>query len=239
MAVRPSFWERDVYRLVVAVCVLFLVLTVVAMLLYPGGTPFNHTGKHYDFFDNFFSDLGQTRTPSGQSNIASLVLFVTALTAVAVVMVLFFIAFVGFFSGRRRRLSRFASLFGCVTAICFVGVAATPWDLYLEAHNAFVKIAFPAFLVAVLLYTVAILLEHTVPQRFAWVFIAYAVILAAYVVLILAGPDVMTSTGRIIQVAGQKVIVYASVVTVLVQAFAAATLASKQENGDLGQPQVA
>ncbi len=239
MATRPSFWERDVYRLVAAVCVLFVVLTVVAMLLYPGGTPFNQTGKRYDFFDNFFSDLGQTRTPSGQSNTASLVLLVTALTAVAVVMVLFFVAFVGFFSGRRRRLGRLASLFGVVTAICFVGVAATPWDLYLEAHNAFVKIAFPSFLVAVLLYTVAILLEHSVPQRFAWVFIAYAVILAAYVVLILAGPDVKTSTGRIIQVAGQKVIVYASVVTVLVQSLAAVTLASEQGSGDPDRPRVA
>lgn len=226
-----AFWNRDVYRLVAAVCLLFMVITALAMLLYPGGTPLNHAARHYAFFDNFFSDLGQTRTPSGQSNILSLVLFVAALVTVAIGLVLFFTAFVGFFTGRRRRLTRVGSIFGILTAVCFVGVAATPWDLYLTAHNTFVKIAFPSFLVAVLLYSVAILQERTVPARFAWVFLGFAVILACYVVLILVGPSPKTSqSGRIIQATGQKIIVYASVVTVLIQSLAAQALRAGRDS---------
>jgi hypothetical protein len=48
----------------------------------PGRGEYVLGGDHYLFFQNFFSDLGATRTHSGRSNLASEVLFVVALSAV-------------------------------------------------------------------------------------------------------------------------------------------------------------
>ena len=63
----------------------FVVLTVAAMLAYPGGNAQDPRAAGYSFFENFFSDLGQTwvrygnlRTP----NPVSFPLFVVALVTV-------------------------------------------------------------------------------------------------------------------------------------------------------------
>jgi hypothetical protein len=56
------------------------------------------------------------------------------------------------------------------------------------------------------------------PRRFAWVFVAFAILLAVYVAVITVGPRADTAEGAAIQATAQKIIVYASVLTVLVQA---------------------
>jgi hypothetical protein len=44
----------------------FLLLTAIAMLVYPGGAVYEPDASRYLFFRNFFSDLGATVTPSGR-----------------------------------------------------------------------------------------------------------------------------------------------------------------------------
>jgi hypothetical protein len=102
-----------------------------------------------------------------------------------------------------------------------VGVAFTPWDLYLAPRDHFVMWAFRTFLGAVLIYGVAILRERTLPKQFAVTFLAFAILLASYVLLLAFGPSPKAASGLRIQVAGQKIIVYASVLTVLIQSLAA------------------
>jgi hypothetical protein len=214
-----GFWRFGVFRLVAALCAVFFVLTLLAMLAYPGGSIADPHAAGYAFFDNFFSDLGQTHIRSGASNAASLVLFCVALVGMAFGLALFFIAFAQFFArSRAGRVLGFVGIgAGLVTAVCFTGVAATPWNLYLQAHNDFVTWAFRAYLLAVLAFVGAIFATPEVPRRFAYVFIAFAVVLVAYVVLLTAGPTLATSEGARIQVVGQKVIVYASIATIMIQ----------------------
>jgi hypothetical protein len=217
------FFHRDIFRLVAATCILFFVMTALAMLLYPGGTFVDPSTRGYSFFANFFSDLGCTRTPSGATNTLSMFLFTSALAIVGVGLAVFFVALTQFFSGSRSGpiLSATGAILGVIAGVCFVGVAFTPWNLYLAAHNHFVMWAFRTFLGAVLLYGIAILRERTLPKRFAITFLAFAILLAGYVLLLSFGPSPRAATGLRIQVAGQKVIVYASVLTALIQSFAA------------------
>src|SRR2546428_13670822 len=74
-----AFWQVGVFRIVVVIGLLFYLLITLSMLLYPGGTKADPHTQGYSFFTNFLSDLGHTATPSGQSNIASMVLFIIAL----------------------------------------------------------------------------------------------------------------------------------------------------------------
>jgi hypothetical protein len=123
-----------------------------------------------------------------------------------------------------RRLGRFAVVFGIIASISFVGIAATPWNLYLNAHNTFVQWAFRAFLSAVVLCLIAILITRGFPRRFAWVFLAFAVLLTAYIFLITVGPAPNTAAGSVIQATGQKIIVYGAIITVLIQSLNVRTL---------------
>lgn len=59
------------------------------------------------------------------------------------------------------------------------------------------------------------------PRRFGWVFVAFAVALAGYVLLLAFGPPLSTPEGRSIQAIGQKLIVYTAIVCILAQALMA------------------
>ena len=220
---RSSFWQRGVFWLVVAACLQFVVLTAVAMPFYAGGTHTDPTASGYSFLRNFFSDLGVTETRAGRPNTISAALFFTALTLAGVGLVLFFFAFTQFFAGSLlgKVLSWLGSIFGVASGLCFVGVAFTPANLYLAAHAQFVLWAFRAFPVAVIFYIVAILCQRGYPKRFALVFIVFAVLLIAYLFLLTKGPSSQTAEGLMIQATGQKVIVYASIVSILIQSLGA------------------
>jgi hypothetical membrane protein len=179
------FSRRGIFRLAAGTRVLFIVLMVLAMWFYPGGTAMDPATQGYSFFRNFFSDLGMTRTPSGAANLSWMVLLVAALSLVGVGLAVFFVALRQFFVRSRsgRWLSALAGLSRVVAGGCFIGVALTPWNTYLAAHNEFVMWAFRAFLLAVVLDGIEILREHELPKRFAFVFIAFAVLLWGYVLL--------------------------------------------------------
>jgi hypothetical protein len=203
---------------------LFILLTAAAMLVYPGGTPTEPTRHGYSFFINVFSDLGRTRTFTGESNRLSQILFTIGVMTGGAAMAFFFRAFAGcaagcWKQGRRTavHLSRGGALLGMAAAICFIGVACTPWNLLLDAHMVFVVWAFRFFLGAVLLNLLAVLIEPGLPRRTAWVFAAFAVMLIGYLILLGAGIAGWAFTTDVVQATGQKIIVYAAITTVLVQ----------------------
>lgn len=216
-------WRRKAFSWVAVGCVQFVILTVLAMWFYPGGTSADPTTQGYSFFTNFFSELGLTRTYNGGPNAISFILFFVALTLAGAALALFFVVFRSFFvqSGVTRVLSAIGSLFGVLSGICFIGVACTPANLRPALHGQFVMWAFQAFPVAVILYAIAILLHKSYPKRFAVVFIAFAALLVLYLVLIMRGPGFATPQGLMIQATGQKAIVYASIISILIQSLAA------------------
>ena len=111
----------------------------------------------------------------------------------------------------------------------FIGVAInwpTP-DLYL---TTFVQLAFIFFFGAVIFYLPAVLLTPHYPNVYAWTYLAFAALLAGYIWLSFNGPDFTSPQGMLIQATGQKVIVYAAILTMFVQAFGAWQLL-RSENG--------
>ncbi len=227
---KSTFWNADVYRWVMAACLLFAVLTASAMLVYPGGTIANHATTGYSFLHNFFSDLGNTTTWSGLPNPISASLFFVALVAAGSGMALFFIAFARFFQAERTVmiLSRLGSLAGVLSALCFIGVAFSPANLSLDLHVQFVNWAFRLFPVAVILYIIAILRQSFYPRRAVLVLGAFAILLILYLWLLSYGPGVKMADGEMIQATGQKIIVYASILTVLIQGYEAWRFANER-----------
>jgi len=151
---------------------------------------------------------------------------VTALTVAGIGLALFFVVAPQFFRHSRglRVLSILGSVFGVISGLCFVGVGFAPANLLPEAHGRFTLTAFQAFLVAVVFYFVAVLLHPRYPKVFAFVYLAFALLLAGYVWLMISGPGFGTAQGVMIQATGQKVIVYAAILCMFVQAYGAQRL---------------
>ena len=217
------FWQKHVYLIVVIGCGLFVLLTVAAMFAYPGGTFTGETTTGYNFFRNFFSDLGRVTAPNGQLNTVSMILFLTALTLVGIGLVLFFIAFRNFFMTDRlgNWLSLLGTVIGVISGLCFVGIALAPYDLFFDIHYQLVFWAFRTFLFAVGIYAYVIFRQNAYPRRYGWIFIVFTVFLAAYLILLTYGPEANTPAGLVIQATGQKVIVYVSIISVMAQAWLA------------------
>jgi hypothetical membrane protein len=220
MADRRS-WRRLVFILAMIGCIQFIVLTTAAMFVYPGGTHTDNSTSAYLFQENFFSDLGRTVAHSGETNTASMVLFVTALSLGGLVLILFFLAVPHHFRHGKsiRRLSVWGSVFGFVSGISFVGIAAVPSDINLTLHRILVDVAFVTLLVVVACYSSAIMKSRIYPRRYAMIYLGFALVLALYLVLLFAGPSLETESGLRIQAIGQKIVVYAAITCMFAQSW--------------------
>jgi hypothetical protein len=216
-------WHRRLFGIVAAVCVLFVALTTLAMLIYPGGS-FPVVGTHgYQFFINYFSDLGQTRTQSGTDNYPSMFLFITAVVAVGIALAMFIRAFSAFFKTKATapgalRLNRIATRFGIASALCFVGLAAIPENLFAAGHFLCVQGAFNCLLVALILEVVALRQTSGISPWLGIINVAFVVVLFGYVLLLVFGPSSKTLIGDEINAVGQKIIVYVAIATIFAQA---------------------
>ena len=218
--------EKRPFKAAFVLVAQFLVLTVIAMQIFPGGTLADSTTAGYSFWRNFFSELGMTVTASGAPNPVGAVIFFTALTGAGMGLILFFLAIPQLFQVQRRLrwLSGLGSFFGVVSGLCFIGVAYTPADLLVTPHYHFVIWAFRTFLLAVLCYLPAIWLRPGYPRVYAGVYLVFAALLATYLWLLTNGPGFETSQGVMVQAAGQKIIVYAAILSMGIQAWGAIRL---------------
>jgi hypothetical protein len=139
---------------------------------------------------------------------------------------MFFVAFTRFFKHMKagRVVSLIAAGFGVVAGVCFVGVGLVPSNVNQRLHGSFVLLAFGAFLVATAIYAFLILRAPAYPNTYAWPFLMFALLLAVYMWVLVYGPR-----DTLIQATAQKVIVYASVGSVLLQAIAAQRVALKPD----------
>src|SRR3954471_9360910 len=114
------------------------------MALYAGGTWWDPSASGYHIAGNFLSDLGMTHAFSGRANYTSSVLFAIALATLGAALVAFVWAWrdIAFARGRARFAGHASAVLGTASGLCFIGVALTPFDLALRAHNTFVVSAF-------------------------------------------------------------------------------------------------
>jgi len=211
------------FRLTVMISLLFFLLTIIAMFLYPGGTTLHHHARGYTFFENFLSDLGRVTAISGQSNLPARICFTLALSAGGLGIALFFLALLPFFTGssRTRWLSRLGAVFGLLASLCFLGVALVPLDLAGAIHDLFIDAALVTFLAAFLFLFLAVLRTPAFPKIFLWSFSVFAVVLLVYVLLIIFGPAPGTAAWVLVQATGQKVIVAFAILIAMIQALSA------------------
>lgn len=225
-------WEYGAFRFVIYGAVQFFAVTIIAMFLYAGGTYLEPEASGYNFFYNFFSDLGRTVNYAGESNTPSLILWTIAMGLGGLSIATFFVASIRYCRQSRSLVpSILSGFFGVISGASFIGVAFTPADVALDWHVNFVQIAFLSFLAASILYIPTIVLHHQLPNKYTLIFIVFTAVLGGYVWLLFFGPSPETESGRLIQVTGQKIVAYASVVAVLAQSYA---IRRTMEAGELG-----
>ena len=78
-------------------------------------------------------------------------------------------------------VSILGTIVGVASGLCFVGITFAPYDLFFDIHY---QVVFRTFLVAVGTYAYVIFRQSIYPRRYGWIFVAFAVFLAAYLILL-------------------------------------------------------
>jgi hypothetical protein len=202
----------------------FLVLTTIAMFLYPGSYENGdeiviHTTR-YSFIHNFFSDLGATRTYTEQCNTASMVLFVIALVSVGIALIVFSLNYTALTYPRGRLVTtgKVSVVIAVISGLSFIGIACMPWNLLLQGHMMAVQFAF-GFLLIYIVLMLDMQLKNGWGGLPIGLNIIYLVLLVVYVGLFLLAPELGLPIGRTAEVIAQKVMVYSSIINLGLQAY--------------------
>ncbi len=182
----------------------FVVLTTIAMRLYPG----------YHFSDHFFSDLGATHTWYGVPNHAVPV-FVVAVVTLGASLVVFAGAWrdYAFERGRTRGLGVASQLCGTFCGLAFAAVGMAPIDRALDLHNALVVTAFGLLLVFAAC-TTALWWRNGGPRGVVVSGVLYVLLLVGYFASAAWAATDLFAHRRVL-IVGQKIVVYASMAYVV------------------------
>ncbi len=148
---------------------------------------------------------------NGASNSFSSTLFIIALTLVGIFMIPTWLILPSLFkeSSYQKITSFLGSGFGLLVSPLLIGVAIFPMDTELDLHMFFARYMFLAFGTAILIYSIAILLNKSYANYYAIFGLAIFILVLIYVFgnLDTIGPFV------------QKVIVYSYIIWAFIQVF--------------------
>lgn len=222
-------WQQRFFYIGILGAFQFIVLTLLAMWVYPGGTLHEPHVEGYSFWYNFFSDLGRTRTFDGSSNLLTHSIFKITLTISGICLCFFFAALPSLFKQNVPKIfAFFAMLFGIGAGLSYIGIGHIPLNVDYWGHRFFVRVGFLAFLAMTFCYTVAILSEGSYPNRYAAAMGIFALILGIQILIMFFATNAWYSNEALyLQAVAQKIVVYSEIGCLLYQSYGALQL-SKQ-----------
>ncbi len=205
-------------KIMIVSSVAFIVLIGLSMMLYPGGNIVDRTSVHYNFFLNFFSDLGSTFTPSGKQNTASDVLFLIAMGMFGLIMIYYSRIWRGIYIEVHEltTIGILSKISLIVSGLCFIGMAFSPWNLHFENHVILFKCAMLGYLI----WTLLILVLQQKNEKIRSLFILNAFllfVLGIYVYTLLSSDDFGTARNIEFHAFSQKVVFLLISLNLLIQ----------------------
>ncbi len=204
------------------------------MYLYPGGYSVGDIVFYpswYKFSKNFFSDLGLLTTPTGRPNLPSSILFCVSMTLLGLTFILHAITLNSYFphNSKTQKLSIIAMVTGIISAIGFIGVGFTPWDVFPNLHNISVLVGFGVSGFYCFFFGVAVFREKSYPNFFGVISLGYIIVIIAYAFTAIFSPPFDSFPGLTTHVLAQKIVTYTIMILLPIQAIGSLILLRKKE----------
>jgi len=193
-------WKQIACIITLVGGVQFIIITFIAMLLYADG---------YSFADNYISHLGTTKTVEGSPNTIPRILFIITCVVVGISLIPFWIVITTLFldSPLMKYISLLGSTLGLISSPFVMALAIYAADTHGPEHSITTRIFFLLFATAILIYSIAILLNSEYQNSFSFIGIGFAIIIVLFIF----------GYFRIINVIMQKIIVYGFIVWAFIQ----------------------
>jgi len=160
----------------------YIIISIILMMLYQGGNLFASETMHYVFDQNYLSDLGRTKTFSGDEN-PYWYIYSISLLLVGVGTFLFF-----YLTSRSiiQKKKIFVRFFALVSGLGYIGIAISPVDTNFKQHILSGQFAYFSFFFAGILLNI-LMDKKAFPFIFKW-FLFLNFLLSAFLLLSLFGP---------------------------------------------------
>ncbi len=180
-------WKKKAFIVGLFSGIEVLILSIFAIIFYPGGSLVDHYATRYSFWANTISDLGVT-VAFGKSNLISFTIFSIMFTIWAILIIVTFLALPSLF-GEGRKRKWLGSFFAWVSAIAVIGVVLSPGDIRPQAHLFFAGIFYLALILTDFMYFSAIFSDKEFPNRYAISLLGSVICIFIYLLLLLLGQD--------------------------------------------------
>ena len=199
------FWQGYLGILV------FVIFNTIAMLFYPGGTYLDSSTEGYQFFYNFFSNLGEWTARNGEINTVSAFLFNSSLIIFALSYFSFFISFLNleikYINSKWLSFFLVASISISILSFIFISVYSAE-ETSKFWHLVFVKMAFRTLFIHAVLQTYIVIKTPKFDQFISFATLGFTILLFLFLIVMDFGPSAHGSQeGLFIQVTAQKTIV--------------------------------
>ncbi|MHA1746437.1 MAG: hypothetical protein ACTSWW_10585 [Promethearchaeota archaeon] len=193
----------------------FLVLSILAMIVFPGGTREDASIQGYSLTYNKFSDLGMWESYAGGSNLASFLLFNISLIIVGLSLLPYVIFSAKYFISQElpKYWVMVGEIAGIISCLGFILIGLTPRDLQLDLHHLGEYAAFLAIFIMSLTYMLFIFKDKDYPNKYT---IVYAVCVICQLLYLFVVFNVYVPS-LAFDCITQKLIVYIQLVVFLIQ----------------------
>lgn len=196
----------------------FIILTGFSLGSFSGGSRQNMASLDFNFYENFFSELGAKMTISGKFNTKANILFIIALGILGLSMIYFSNIWkaLGTDVHRFKIIGYISNASLIISGISFIGLAFSPYDSSYENNIMFLKLAF-GFL---LFWTMLILFLQWGNKKIKKLFILnfiYLILLTVYVLILFYGTNFMPDSLDWFETIYQLIIFYTTVVNLIIQ----------------------
>jgi len=137
----------------------FIILTLLAVIFYPGG---------FDFYSQYFSELGATMARNGELNSISSSLFLVANFVIGLTLIPFWLEIPSILGDKRglKVARKLGSVLGLMSSPFIIGAACYPIDTQLKMHYQMFMVFFPLFNVASLIYSITLILIRKSKEKY-------------------------------------------------------------------------
>ena len=201
---------------------IFILLQIVGMIAYPGGTLHDVSTEGYSFTNNFFSDMGTYAARNGDPNYLSMIIFAFSLTIVGITFSFYYLVLPNVLGEDRINyiLAIIGTVFAIGGSICMIGTGLTPSDIVHDPHVFFANNIFHCFLITAFVYTIVIFRSEILKKRYSIGYGLFFISIFAYVGILQYGPAATAGESELVfQVVSQKMIVGVFCFSVLHQTF--------------------
>jgi len=193
-------WKQIACIFAIIGAVQFIIITFIAMLLYADG---------YSFTGHYISHLGTTKTVKGSPNTIPRILFIITCVIAGISLIPFWIVITTLFldSPLMKYVSLLGSTLGLISTPFIMALAIYAADTHGPEHSITTRIFFLLFAAAILIYSIAILLNSDYQNSFSFVGIAFSIIIVLFIF----------GYFRFMNIIMQKIIVYGFIVWASIQ----------------------